>query len=975
MTLVIDDIRINTSIHEFYEGSAKPYQIENAILKAEEFEKTGSVKLILEFMRVVDDEDALFPIKLGVDFCRTKATRLGAFRKNYPVFEDDARRIFEFYENNLNETQVSAVKRFLFVLYTSTTARRLQDVTPDVWRAWLSSMKEPSTQYKEELRYNGTSKRALRIIADYMDAHYPKIGDVGYAPAVKVHRKSNYGYTGKTIDFIDRPPQDFAQWAEILENFKSIRGLKSSKPANNGFRKFASWLECYPPEAYRDPQVFLSAWRHSPSFVEHINSLVGSDWPTATRTEVSFMIRMVDHFIEENMVFTEDGERVELGYPLVSQKERDEIIVARGSTNSHRSQTTSHPLPLKWVREVQKILTEDDWAWPKSLDLYWFTVSENGSPIKVWNPVIPYLVYSMTELPWRRKQFKCLDSGEGDSEVYDLINDTWLRNTSPTAGFWERNPKARVNNRGVISRHNGGFAFYVNTNKTSDRDNNHDETSGYYVPWKHTPMIELLQELRQWQEKYNPLEKPTKYEDVWWAIEGADRPSDKVMSAIPDRFYLFRDIQGRDNRYSPPTDNRAYAFWRLLMDELEKRLRAKGEEATIILSRNKSGGPAVSQFNMHGLRVSGLTAFAEAGVPIEILSKLVAGHASILMTIYYLKYNTAHVTEVLTEARQKVEAIAAKDFGRHLKSKSIEEAMKVAVANEEYTLEGVAAGKISTDQFFDTGIGVCPYNATRCHDGIAESGGRTSPVPGGAKNCLNCRHFITGEPWLMPLVLNQQKIAGKVNDTSREIENLEGKLEELESQRASVVKQSGSSAISPSLSRIIAESQLELERHSLDLDRMLNTMHRAHGLIEAIKEIQRENPSNSLPALVGDASAEMGEIREGTRFELIDTVLHASRIYPILRDDRFEMERRSYIDAIMYHNGLKPLSVMELTEEQKIKAADAASKWLMTKVGAQETQLLISGGQTLTELGYSPDALAGSIQIASVAYPLLEAGE
>lgn len=974
-SLLIDNIYINTSIHEFYEGAAQPYLIDNAIEKAREYEETGNVSLIPEFMRLVEDGDTLFPIKFGVDFCRTKATRLAKFRKNYPLFEQDERRIFDFYGDKISDPTRSCVKRFLFVLCTSTTVQCLDDLSEEVWHAWISSMKEENTQFKEDLNFNAQDKRALRVIADYMDAHYPVTSGIGYASVVKIRRTSNTGITGKTKDLLENPPPEFLKWFDIFENYKSVRTMKTSKYPNSAFRKFSCWLECYPTTTFSDPLVFLSAWRTTPSFVEYVNSLVGREWSSSVRNEVSFIIRMVDHFIEENMVFIEDDERIELGYPLVTQMERAEIVSDDGSSTSHKVQASSNPLPLKWVREVQTILTEDDWAWPKSLQLYWTTIEVDGLPTPVWNPVIPYMVYSMTELPWRKRQFKALDSGEGDSETFDLQNDIWIENTSPTAGYWERDPKARRKARGVINRDGDSFVFYVNTNKTADRENNFDEMSGYYVPWKYTPMIKLFSDLREWQEKYNPVQKPARYEEVHKSFDGSDRPSDKVMAAIPDRFYLFRDIQGNDNRISPPSDNRLYSFWRLLMDELEKRLRAKGENVTIILSRNQSGGPSVAQFQMHGLRVSGLTAFAEAGVPIEILSKLVAGHASILMTIYYIKYNAAHVTEVLTEARQRVEAIAAKDFGRHLKEKSIEEAMRIAVANEKYTLEGVSKGRIGTDQFFDTGIGVCPYNATRCHDGVALSGGRTAPVPGGSKNCLHCRHFITGEPWLMALALNQQKMAGKVTDASQKIEQLEGKLEEADGERARIIKEFGLGAVPPKLSRLIAETELEIERSSQDLDKLLNTMHRGHVIIEMIKAIQKENPAHSVPALVGDASAETGEFREGTRFELIDTVLQGSRIYPILHDDHFEKERRGYIDAIMYHNGLTPLSVMDLTEEQKIKAADAASKWLMTKIGAQETQLLISGAQTLTQLGYSPEALSESIQTSKNAHPLLEAGE
>ena len=66
--------------------------------------------------------------------------------------------------------------------------------------------------------------------------------------------------------------------------------------------------------------------------------------------------------------------------------------------------------------------------------------------------------------------------------------------------------------------------------------------------------------------------------------------------------------------------------------------------------------------------------------------------------------------------------------------------------------------------------------------------------------------------------------------------------------------------------------------------------------------------------------------------------------------------------------------MMALSDDQKRRAADAASEWLLRKVGAQETDLLIQGAQTLEELGYDPrefgagigDVSSGTLSIEAV---------
>ena len=963
--LKIDDFSINTSIHHFVTGSATPEQIIIVNDAINNYEKTGHIYLIPEFMGIIDECTTLFPLNFAVKFCRENSRSNIIFRDNYAVFQNDTKRLFDFFGTSITNATRSYVKRILLMLWTTTTVRNLSDLSEELWINWVSAMKEKDTHFKQELGFNSQDIRALRVLASYMDAHYPSAS--GYLQQVKVRRTSNIGNkTGKNRDFVDNPPAQFFAWAEIFENYKLVVKFRNSKLPNGAFRLFGSWLEQYPVEIFRDPRVFLSKGRHSPSLIEYIKSISGGRLGTSTRSQLSFLIDMVDHFIDENMVLIEDDERTILGHPVFSTSERRTFALEAASSSSARVQASSNPMPLRWVREVQNILTEGDWAWPKSQESQCVTLNYQGGPKAIWNPVCAYLIYSMTELPWRKIQFKSLDSGEGDSDRYDFLNDSWVPNTGPIAGYWNRDFTARKKMRGVLNRQGENFCFYVNTNKTGDRKYGHGEMSGYYVPWIYSPMVQLFAKLRDWQERYNPLKEPTKYSDVSSAFYGADAPSKNVEDNIPDRCYLFRDVQGHGSRLAPPTDNRLYSLWRLLMEELENRLRAKGDDVTIILSRNKSGGPMVAQFQMHGLRVSGLTAFAEAGVPIEVLSKLVAGHASILMTIYYLKYTPAHITDVLSEARQKIEAISAKDFARHLRNQSIEDAMTVAIANENYTLEGIANGQISTDQFFDTGLGVCPYNGTRCADGVALSGGRTAAVPGEAKNCLLCRHFITGEPWLIPLVLKQQLFAGRASDFANRLKEFESELEQAESQRANTVKKGGLNGVPPVLNRKIRHLEQEIERHSLNLDDLLSTMNRAHLIIEQIKAMQKGRQENEVPALLAHTHAEIGEYREGTRFELLDTVLQASKIYPILQDEKYELERQNYIDTIMFNNGMRPLMMLALTEVQKKKACDAAGKWLMTKVGAQQTELLISGAQTLQELGFETDELSARVNASRI---------
>jgi len=137
--------------------------------------------------------------------------------------------------------------------------------------------------------------------------------------------------------------------------------------------------------------------------------------------------------------------------------------------------------------------------------------------------------------------------------------------------------------------------------------------------------------------------------------------------------FLFRDPCG-GYRNEPLTDSRLRSFWIALLNELERRVAARGEvladgSSIVFIDRrhSKSGEPLRSVYDLHTLRVSLITALAtEGGVPIPILSKCVAGHASILMTLYYVKLGVPQITERLAEAQKKIHLEEQRNFFRFL---------------------------------------------------------------------------------------------------------------------------------------------------------------------------------------------------------------------------------------------------------------------------------------------------------------------
>ncbi len=104
---------------------------------------------------------------------------------------------------------------------------------------------------------------------------------------------------------------------------------------------------------------------------------------------------------------------------------------------------------------------------------------------------------------------------------------------------------------------------------------------------------------------------------------------------------------------------------------------------------------------------------------------------------------------MLTEATAKIDHASQAPFARYLQSEA--RSGDGFVANDPAgaaALDGSAAASLLQ---LDTGI--CPVGDTRCGDGgPAMAKNKHGPVPGSARNCVQCRFHVTGPAFLGALV-------------------------------------------------------------------------------------------------------------------------------------------------------------------------------------------------------------------------------
>ena len=615
---------------------------------------------------------------------------------------------------------------------------------------------------------------------------------------------------------------------EISESTNKITNMKNITRIVVIMNKLLDYL-VKSPHITRNPIEYIESKYNDDLMVDYI--LDKLDSPTSQQQYLSALHSFFEDLLNKYAT-ADDGDEGKFRMQGFSNPIRPEDIPSQNVVASH---TYRIPMPRVLVEKAKEIICENDFAWCKKIkeDNFTWHNPETGATERIWSPVRAFAILNKMTIPLRTYQVRMLESGEGDPEKFDAALFKWVPNTGVHA-----NPKKH-------SKHPSGFlkkmydgekcsyftGLYVNTNKTQDRQTLFIDT-GYDIPWENKEIIYPTCTLREFQEKYNPVDGPTPYTELTYEAQ----PSKDVASRIPSRFYLFRDPCA-DNKRAPVTDGRLQSFWKKLLRELQTRLNKdktldSGDRDIILIEGNKC------EFDLHSLRVTGLTALAQSGVSIEILSRLVAGHATILMTLFYTKFDIAHITEALNDAQQLMDEKAQEEFTRFLKSNPLRNLKKTASFNSIDAVYLAHATQPAAWRFLDYGI--CPAGCTKCDEGgplITDQKDRKvyQPVPGGM-NCAMCRFFLTGAPYLFGLVAKYNETVGLLDAHSTELRRHQTELQRLERERI-VADENGDKFLNRK-SLLKAEGNLEEAMDRVDvcgmtLHHLYNLVHQSHALLMA----------------------------------------------------------------------------------------------------------------------------------------------
>jgi hypothetical protein len=170
-----------------------------------------------------------------------------------------------------------------------------------------------------------------------------------------------------------------------------------------------------------------------------------------------------------------------------------------------------------------------------------------------------------------------------------------------------------------------------------------------------------------------------------------------------------------------------------------------------------------SKYTPHSMRVSLITAYImEFGLPLDIVMK-VAGHSSIIMSIYYVRPNAEGLRQKFMEGEKRALSQKVRAAIQMIEQNRIDEIRHELISNNEQALE-LYKGFAYPGSVLFRDYGFCPFAGSRCDDGGPFIGMKKvrQPVPSGylgCQNCLRCRHFVTGPVFIGGLLALANEIS------------------------------------------------------------------------------------------------------------------------------------------------------------------------------------------------------------------------
>jgi hypothetical protein len=569
-----------------------------------------------------------------------------------------------------------------------------------------------------------------------------------------------------------------------------------------------------------------------------------------------------------------------------------------------------------------------------------------GEKTFIWVPIYWTYTYALMQLPARGMQIVYSDSGEADSEIPHIEkgNVVWKKNNSSFAGLTKR--------QSMVSKMPGDeYGVYYTSNKT------HFNGKGYSIPFMPLDLAYWLIKLRNWQQKYNPIEKPASWLDCKRTNLNELQRKQKGVNS-----FLFRDF----NDFEPGTfggrlaTRLATSLFLSAKDDLSVATY-NGQSFSEVAQRIESSDSIAlskfkSKYTPHSMRVSLINAYAyEFGIPIEVIMKLV-GHSSLVMQIYYHKSDKTGAN--IRERMQKGEKLAINNATDTLRSfvenQRIEECKDLLVANSPDFLSSLVNGRPASSYLWKD-FGICPVGGNFCNEGgtpVAVKSNLYHPVPAGylgEQNCIQCRFFITGPAFMIGLAAIFNEISLGVNTQAKRLTNLESKVSDtvelidVISHKQYEISRDGTkkSKLEDEKQQLQAKrrklnSEIETKAKKMDCYMTdLNAIHKHLLNSKALLRQQAKSTDSSLQLIVPNKFQLDFALTETSAFHQLSEVCENAELFHSCSDELAVNRRSQFLDKMLLKNGLNPHFVY-LSEEEQLAIGNQFTQLMLARLKSWE---------------------------------------
>lgn len=575
---------------------------------------------------------------------------------------------------------------------------------------------------------------------------------------------------------------------------------------------------------------------------------------------------------------------------------------------------------------------------------------------KIWFPGHWMHTYALASVPVRGIQLSYVDSGEADKKI-PVIKDgkvAWINNSLKLKG--------KTKEQGFVKQYpNNENGMHLTTNKTSRKRPYYD------VPWIPEYLALWIVRFRQWQTKYNPINRPMPWVECRFTNLCEDDLKKKGSNC-----FLFRDFEAEECSGS---------FSSRLSSRIAIALYNSQPKALKLATLN--GNPAAvtaytSEYTPHTLRVSLITAYVmEFRLPLEVIVKI-AGHSSVIMSIYYVKINNEMLRLRFNEGEKRALSNQAKAAYQMVEQGRVNKIRSQLITNNDEAIKRFV-GEIAAGSALFRDYGMCPFAANRCSDGYAEENGKYIYVPAGylgSENCIRCRHFITGPVFLGGLLslANEISLAATMqfdhlHDMEQTTEELRASIELSDAEQYDCEKkglkfdEAARNALEIEVIALLGQIETASRKADMYLSDM-NSINRLANQCQAVmnERIESDNDSDSTQLIMQPDHEAMVVIEETSFFHQLNEVCVNAEIYVSAKAELAVAPRAQMLDRMIELNNMTP-SLFRLDAKQQLIMGNQLTQFMLARLKSWEKlDAVVEGRLLMQDLPAHERVTEGAIQ-------------